>query len=96
MARFDIRSRQDHRYRDVSIIQNAIQKVLCPKRDVQCDDVVEVESIGDGIILTGTVATRRTRSGPINSIAFRISGSDFASSSAGNSDRWWQRRRQHQ
>jgi len=44
--------------RDVSIIQNAILNLLCPRRQVQCDDVVKVDSIGDGIILTGTVANQ--------------------------------------
>jgi pilus assembly protein CpaC len=44
--------------RDVSIIQKAILNLLCPGRDVQCDDVVKVASIGDGIILTGTVANQ--------------------------------------
>jgi pilus assembly protein CpaC len=44
--------------RDVSIIQQAILKLLCPRRDVLCDDDVKVDSIGDGIILTGTVANQ--------------------------------------
>ncbi len=44
--------------RDVSIIEKAIQNLLCPRRDVQCDDFVKVASIGDGIILTGTVANQ--------------------------------------
>jgi pilus assembly protein CpaC len=44
--------------RDVSVIQNAIQKLLCPRRDVRCEADVKVESIGDGIILKGTVANQ--------------------------------------
>jgi pilus assembly protein CpaC len=44
--------------RDVSIIEKAILNLLCPRRDVQCDDVVKVASIGDGIILSGTVANQ--------------------------------------
>ena len=44
--------------RDVSIIQKAILDLLCPRRNVQCDDVVKVASVGDGIILTGTVANQ--------------------------------------
>jgi pilus assembly protein CpaC len=44
--------------RDVSIIEKAILNLLCPIRGVQCDDVVKVASVGDGIILTGTVANQ--------------------------------------
>jgi pilus assembly protein CpaC len=44
--------------RDVSIIENAIHKLLCPKRGVQCDVDVKVDSIGDGILLTGTVSNQ--------------------------------------
>ncbi len=44
--------------RDVSIIENAIHKLLCPKRGVQCDADVKVDSVGDGILLTGTVSNQ--------------------------------------
>jgi pilus assembly protein CpaC len=44
--------------RDVRIVQKAILDLLCPRRNVHCDDVVKVDSVGDGIILTGTVANQ--------------------------------------
>jgi pilus assembly protein CpaC len=44
--------------RDVNGLQKAILDVLCPKRNGQCDDVVIVHSVGDGILLTGTVANQ--------------------------------------
>jgi pilus assembly protein CpaC len=87
---FDAEGRQMARFeitvaRDVSIIQNAIQKLLCPRRDVRCDADVKVESIGDGIILTGTVASQADAQRAV-AIArhFIAAGSDFASSSTGS------------
>jgi pilus assembly protein CpaC len=61
MARFEIKVIDKIKIpvqRDVSIVQKAILDLLCPRRNVQCDDVVKVASIGDGIILTGTVANQ--------------------------------------
>ena len=58
MARFEITVTKVPLQRDVSIIEKAILNLFCPRRDVQCEDFVKVGSIGDGIILTGTVASQ--------------------------------------
>jgi pilus assembly protein CpaC len=59
MARFEITVMdrikiKPQRY--VSNIEKEIRNLLCPH--VQCDDVVKVVSIGDGILLKGTVANQ--------------------------------------
>jgi pilus assembly protein CpaC len=88
---FDAEGRQMARFeimvdREVINIQNAIQKLLCPRRDTRCDADVKVESIGDGIILTGTVATQADAQRAFAMAAYFIAtGSDFASSSTGSS-----------
>ena len=88
---FDAEGRQMARFeitvaRDVSIIQDAIQKLLCSRRDIRCEADVKVESIGDGIILTGTVATQAQAQQAYNiALHFIATGSDFASSSTGSS-----------
>jgi pilus assembly protein CpaC len=63
--------------RDINIIKAAIKKLI-PDSDVN------VEAIGDGIILTGTVANQADAS-QANAIAthFISTGSDFASTSGG-------------
>ena len=72
--------------RDVSVIRQAILKLLCPKRDVQCDDVVEVASIGDGILLTGSVANQLEAQEAYDIASHFVAPGDAAASGSGNSE----------